>query len=303
MPATSVPRSTIPVARAGIDVSRATACSRVEHRRDPLGEQARGVVGAAEREEVRAAVGRSGHRDRRSDHARRCVEAFRRVVAGRRRTGSRGPRRGRGRGRRRADPRRWPRRSRRPTGRATARCAGARPVRRAARPTRRRTTGPVRVGELGAQPIADGIGSRRALLASPGPASVSVSRKVGISSNRNVDPSEKWTPSRLVANIGWSARPSSAAASANSRLRDQPSGAWGMLVSVLRCTGRPDARAMAQDERAVLVVVTDEEAARDELDRAAAELGEHACQRDQLVVVCVVRRDPATVVRDVQLQL
>ena len=34
--------------------------------------------------------------------------------------------------------------------------------------------------------------------------------------------------------------------SANSRLRDQPSGAWGIIVSVLRCTGRPDARAMSR---------------------------------------------------------
>ena len=76
-----------------------------------------------------------------------------------------------------------------------------------------------------------------------------------------------------------------------------------MLVSVLRCTGRPDARAMARISAAIVVVVADEEAAGDELDRATTELGEDAGERDQLVVVGVVGRDPSTVVRDVQLEL
>ena len=93
------------------------------------------------------------------------------------------------------------------------------------------------------------------------------------------------------------------ASRANSRLRDQPSGAWGSGVSVLRCTGRPDAARHGADQRAVVVVVAGEERAGDELDRAAAELGEHAGERDQLVGRGVVRRHAAPVVRDVQLEL
>jgi hypothetical protein len=49
--------------------------------------------------------------------------------------------------------------------------------------------------------------------------------------------------------------------SANSRLRDQPSGACGIAVSVLRCTGRPDARAIASMSGAVVVGVAVEEGA------------------------------------------
>ena len=71
-------------------------------------------------------------------------------------------------------------------------------------------------------------------------------------------------------------------------------------VQVHRSSRRPG---QGTDELAVLVVVTDEEAARDELDGTAAELGEHACQGDELALVCVVRRNSAAVVRDVQLQL
>ena len=109
-----------------------------------------------------------------------------------------------------------------------------------------------------------------------GSGSVSVSRKLGISSNRNVVSSEKCAPCRLDANIGWTSRPSRSAAScANSRLRDQPSGACGIWVSVLRCTGRPEARAMVEHQLAVVVVVAVEERARDELDRAPAELVQH----------------------------
>ena len=79
-----------------------------------------------------------------------------------------------------------------------------------------------------------------------GSGSVSVSRNAGISSNRNVESSEKCAPCRLVANIGCTVEAVVGARScANSRLRDQPSGACGSSVSVLRCTGRPDARAIA----------------------------------------------------------
>ena len=59
------------------------------------------------------------------------------------------------------------------------------------------------------------------------------------------------------------------------------------------------APAFAQEaiqEPGLLVVVADEEASGDELDRATTELGEYAGQRDQLGVVGVVGRDPATVV-------
>ena len=65
-PGASVPRSVIPHAAAGIDVRRATACSIVSTS-DPLREQPRRVVGAAEREQVRPAVAAAGHHDRRPD--------------------------------------------------------------------------------------------------------------------------------------------------------------------------------------------------------------------------------------------
>ena len=100
-----------------------------------------------------------------------------------------------------------------------------------------------RVGELGRASASRNAGSRKRRSRS-GDASVSVSRKLGISSNRNVDPSAKCTLCRLAANIGCSSRPSRLADSAKSRLRFQPSGAWGIAVNVLRCTGRPDARAI-----------------------------------------------------------
>ena len=82
-------------------------------------------------------------------------------------------------------------------------------------------------------------------------------------------------PGGWLANIGWIVEPFARAARARTRgCALHPSGACGSSVSVLRCTGRPDARASARIEGAVVVVVAGEERARDELDRAAAELAQ-----------------------------
>ena len=63
------------------------------------------------------------------------------------------------------------------------------------------------------------------------------------------------------------------------------------------CTGHRD------HERAVVVGVAVQERARDELDGAASELGQHRRQRHQLLRCRVVRRHAATIVRHVQLEL
>ena len=59
-----------PCTVAGMPVSRHTACSKRERIGHPLGEQARRVVGADERREMRAAVARARHHDRIADAVR-----------------------------------------------------------------------------------------------------------------------------------------------------------------------------------------------------------------------------------------
>ena len=201
--------------------------------------------------------------------------ALRRRAAPRARTASRGPRRARGRGTRRAGLRPWLARS--PTTvRPSERLVLGLPHRLdAQRPARRtRTSGP-RVGDLGAHLVAQ----RRvaeAFLTRRGSGSVSVSRKRRhlVEQERRVEREVRALAVRREHRVDRRAR-RRAAVSANSRLRDQPSGACGMQRQRVEVHGPARRACHREDERAVVVVVAVEERARDELDRAAAELGEH----------------------------
>ena len=168
------------------------------------------------------------------------------------------PRRATGRGSSRTGPARGRPRARRPCAPRTHCAPDPRPIRRPPPPSRTRSCGragrPARpacgrapTGRAGASPARRPVGS-------------TCRGSVGISSNRNVLPSAKCVPRRLVANIGCTDRPSAAHASANSRLRAHPSGAWGICVTVLRCTGLARRARHGEDEPAVVVGVAGEEA-------------------------------------------
>ena len=304
-PGASVPRSVMP-ARGRRD--RREAGDRLfdrQHVGHPLGEQPRGVVGAAEREQVRAAVAAAGHHDRRPDQRLGRGRGASGRAARRARTASRGPRRARGRGTRRAD--------RRPSSSAISR-DGAVEVALVLGPLDRLDAQHLpdeheRAAASGRRsPCASAsrsAGSRRRSRSLAARAASACRGTIGISSNRNVEPSEKCAPCRLrrehrvdlePVGVRGLARTRGCASSRRARA--------ACSVSVLRCTGRPDARAIARIELAVVVVVAGEERARDELDRAAAELARARDASATSSSGCgVVRRHAAAVVRDVQLEL
>ena len=271
-PGASVPRSVIPYAAAGDRREPRDRRSSVQHVGHPLREQPGREVGAAEREQVRAAVGAAGHRRPASGSSPRSrLGAFgvggarehelRLEVLGEREVEERVERVGA----------RAPRRSRSPCGRGTARARAAPPSRPAAPATRTRTS--ARAGRRSRRASGRAARDRAgAAIACRRRAASACRGTLGISSNRNVEPSEKCAPCRLVANIGWIASPSACAAS---RELEAARPAVGRVrharerVEVHRAARRPRHR---EHQRAVVVVVAVEERARDELDRAAAEL-------------------------------
>ena len=162
---------------------------------------------------------------------------------------------------------------------------------------------PLRVGDLLAHLVADGWIAQplRAIRARAGQR---VAERRHLVEQERVESSEKCAPCRFVANIGCTSRPRRRAACANSRLRDQPSGAWGSNVSVLRCTGPPRRARHREHELAVGLVVAVEERARDELDRAAADVAQApTASAMSSSGARVIARHASPVVRDVQLQL